>query len=106
MGKHWDRWNPRERRESILTHAMEVVRQRGEINVTRQDVAEKAQVSESLVSKYFATVHQLRKAVARKAKLLKDVEVLAAVMLSPRYRFRIENEALREEVLKTINERL
>ena len=61
------RANPVLRKEQILAVAVDVARKVGCHRVTRDEVAHRAGVSMGLVSKYFGTMNQLRRAIMRAA---------------------------------------
>ena len=62
------RMQPKERRAAILTAAVELARAEGYNRITREGIAKAAGgVSEGLVSQYFNTMAQLRRALIRHA---------------------------------------
>jgi len=61
------RMQPKERRAAILTAAVELARVEGYNRITREGVANAAGVSPGLVSQYFNTMAQLRRALIRHA---------------------------------------
>jgi AcrR family transcriptional regulator len=69
-----------ERRASILDAAMRMSRLYGYQKATRQDVAGAAKCSEALVSSYFGTMTQLRRAVVRASIDQRDLAILAQVI--------------------------
>lgn len=71
------RANPTLRQENILNVALQVATERGYNVMTREAIAERAGVSESLVSRYFSTMVQLRRAVMRAAINQENIEVIA-----------------------------
>jgi AcrR family transcriptional regulator len=66
MGKQ-QRLHPRERTELILSAAVEVAREKGFFNVTRENVAAKAGCSVGIITLRFKTMPALRSAVMRRA---------------------------------------
>lgn len=74
MPKHM---NGPDRKEDILKAAMSVAKKGNYSTITRAEVATEASCSEALVSKYFNTMNQLRKAVMRLAAQGGYPEVLA-----------------------------
>jgi AcrR family transcriptional regulator len=62
-----ERKKPTERKEHILAAACTVAAEKGYNNVTREDTANEAGVSMSLVSHYFKTMPQLRRDIMRYA---------------------------------------
>lgn len=71
------RVNPILRRENILIAAVELARENGYNKITRDDIAERAGVSMGLVTHYFETMVQLRRAVMRHAIQFEIVEIIA-----------------------------
>ena len=58
---------PKVRKEQILAAAVVVAERDGYLHMRRIDVAEVAQCATGSVSRYFNTMHQLRRAVMREA---------------------------------------
>ena len=58
---------PEVRKEQILTAAIEVAERDGYMHMRRSDVADVAGCATGSVSRYFNTMHQLRRAVMREA---------------------------------------
>jgi AcrR family transcriptional regulator len=71
------RQTPSDRHASILDAALRMSRLHGYQNVTRADIAGAAKCSEALVSSYFGTMPQVRRAVMRHAIKLRDLQILA-----------------------------
>ena len=70
------RMKPDDRRASIITAGLSVAVQRGYTNLTRQEVAAKAGVTEALITHYFGTLTQLRRAVMRAAIAQQKLHVI------------------------------
>jgi len=58
---------PHERKEAILSAAIELATVKGYQQITRDGIAEQAGVSMGLVTRYFSTMNQLRRDVMRHA---------------------------------------
>lgn len=71
---------PNERREAILGAAVELARRDGYQKITRDAIAEHADVSMGLVTRYFSTMPQLRRDVMRYAVQNSIVEIVAQGM--------------------------
>lgn len=71
------RMAPDERKETILTAAVSVAKTNGYNKMTRDDIARHAGVSTGLVTFYFSTMTQLRRAVIRSAITNEVLEVVA-----------------------------
>lgn len=71
------RIDPKMRRDMILLAAVNVAREEGLGNVTRSAVAAEANVSDGLVTSYFSTMKQLRRAVMRYAIQHEVLEIVA-----------------------------
>lgn len=72
------RLHPDNRKDQILAAALKVAgRPGGWGKLTRQSVAHEAQCAESLVSKYFGTMHSFRRAIMRAAIKRADLFVIA-----------------------------
>ena len=62
-----ERKQPEERREQILLAAVNLAAERGYTKITQSEIAEAANVSHGLVSRYFETMEGLRAAVMHHA---------------------------------------
>jgi AcrR family transcriptional regulator len=71
------RQSPADRQASILDASLRMARLHGYQNVTRADIAVAAKCSEALVSSYFGTMVQVRRAVMRAAIKTHDLQILA-----------------------------
>jgi hypothetical protein len=71
------RANPELRKSSILDAAVDLSRTFGYANISRQQVADRAGVSTGLVTKYFGTMKQLRRAIIRAAIAREIPEIVA-----------------------------
>jgi hypothetical protein len=74
------RANPELRKCSILDAAVDISRSLGYANISRQQVADRAGVSTGLVTKYFGTMQQLRRAIIRAAIAREIPEIIAQGM--------------------------
>ena len=71
------RLNPKERKAKIMTAAIRTAKRVGYMQMRREDVATMAGCSNSLVSAYWGSVPQLRRAVMRHAVRIECLEVIA-----------------------------
>jgi len=71
------RANPEIRKTQILNSALQLSIDKGYKNVTRADVATRACISESLVSRYYSTMKQLQRAVIRTAVKQEILTIIA-----------------------------
>lgn len=71
------RLNPTDRRAEILDAAIRTSRTYGYRETTRKDIADAARCSEALVSSYFGTMTQMRRAIIRRAIDIEDLAILA-----------------------------
>jgi len=69
--------NPELRKDQIINVAVEIARKTGCYNLTRQDIANKANVSLALINLYFGTMNQLKIAVMRRAVKQGIIEIIA-----------------------------
>jgi AcrR family transcriptional regulator len=74
------RLEPLVRLEQILDAALRMSRLYGYRDMTRKDVAGAAKCSEALVSSYFGTMVQLRRAVVRAAIDQKDLAIIGQAL--------------------------
>lgn len=68
---------PSVRKKQVLTHALEIAKEKGYALLHREEVAARAGVSTPLVSHYFGTTKNLRELVVREAIRLEVLEILA-----------------------------
>jgi len=61
------RTNPKDRKQQILNAAISVARDKNYSTITREDIANRAQVSTGSVARYFGTMCQVRRAIMRAA---------------------------------------
>lgn len=71
------RMNAVDRREQLLSCALELAEKIGFQNVRRQDVADSAGVTMNLINHYFSTMPQLRRAIMRAAVTRECTRVIA-----------------------------
>ena len=71
------RLDPTVRKDQIITAAIELARRDGYENVRREGVAAQAGIAPGLVSKYWGTMPQLRRAIMRHAIEIEDLIVIA-----------------------------
>jgi AcrR family transcriptional regulator len=76
------RLNPKDRKASILDAAVRMSRNYGYAEVTRADIAHAAGCSEALVSSYFGTMTQVRRAVIRCAIKDRDLVIVAQALVA------------------------
>ena len=69
--------DPIMRRNQILNVAIELAKKSGYSSISRNDVADNAGVSMSLINRYFKTMPQLRRAVMRAAVVNEVLEIIA-----------------------------
>lgn len=69
--------NPEDRRAQILTAALELSEAGHYMQVTRKQVADRANVSISLVEHYFGTMTNFRRDIMRAAVRLENVRIIA-----------------------------
>lgn len=73
---------PTERRDAILTAAIELARRDGYNQITRDNIAKHAEVAAGLVTHYFNTMTQLRRAIIRAAITGEILEIIAQGLAS------------------------
>lgn len=74
------RQDPADRKASILDAAIRISHSYGYQRITRANVAGAARCSEALVSSYFNTMVQLRRAVLRAAIAERDLVIIAQAL--------------------------
>ena len=71
------RLKPKDRKALVMDAALRVARVQGYQRVTRHDVAVEAGVSDALVSNYWGTMTQLKRAIMRHAVKNEDLDIIA-----------------------------
>ena len=71
------RMKPKDRKEHILHAALTVARNRGFNRMDRAAIASQAGVTPALITKYYTTMTQMRRAVMRAAVKREIVEIIA-----------------------------
>lgn len=99
------RLEPKMRKQQIMNAAVAIATHNNTLNITRHDIAMEAQVSEALVSKYFNTMHQLRRALVRFAVQTGEVPILALAAMSSDYKVDIPTH-LKEHVAEHLRKQL
>lgn len=74
------RLEPKDRRAEILDAAMRMSRLYGYRETTRKDIADAAKCSEALVSNYFGTMVQVRRAIVRRAVEIRDLAIVGQAL--------------------------
>lgn len=93
---------PNDRKEQIMQKAMGLAGRGGYNNVKRADVAAAAGVAEGLVSKYWGTMVQLRRAIMRRAVTERNLLIIAQGLAGGDAQARKAPEALRREAVETL----
>lgn len=71
------RTDPELRKDQILNVIVNMAHKTGYIELTRNDIANKAGVSVGLITKYFGTMKQLRRTIIRTAIKQESIEIIA-----------------------------
>jgi AcrR family transcriptional regulator len=74
------RLSPKDRKASILNAAIRMALLHGYQKTTRLDIAIAADCSEALVSAYFGTMTQMRRAVVRHAIKIRKIPIIAQAL--------------------------
>ena len=77
MNEKLKRLQPEDRKQEILQAALDEACAVGYSNIKREDVARRAACAEGLVSRYFNTMPQLKRAVMRAAVKAEVLQVIA-----------------------------
>ena len=75
----------RDLKVEVMDAALVVASKVGIPNITREAVARQADVSDGSVSVHYNTMHQLRKAVARRAKRDENIPLLLPLLTCDKY---------------------
>jgi len=59
-----------------MDHALRIARKKGYDSVRREDIAKEANVATGLVTKYWGTMVQLKRAIMREAVRIEDIVII------------------------------
>ena len=90
---------PKERKEEILSAALEMSRAVGYLRVTREQIALRAHCSPAAVSAHFGTMTKLRRAIMSAAVARKDLVIIAQGLVADDSKARAVTSAVRFEAL-------
>lgn len=76
------RYQPKKRRDLIIESSIELSKDIGYLNITRDLVAKKCGVSYSLISRYFNPFQSLKKIIVKKAVEKEILEILSQCILT------------------------
>lgn len=96
------RMAPDDRKQLIFTVAINLAKDIGYYNLTRVNVAKRAQVSIALVQKYFGTIRKLQISVLRYAMKRPILEVIAQGVIEKDPIIRKLNPQLRQDALQKL----
>jgi len=97
------RINPKHRQKLILDAAVKLSSMIGYENITRDAVAEIADVSSPLVGKYFGRMSELKNAVIREAIIQENVQIIAQGIISKNTYTKRINVKLRHKVIEYLS---
>lgn len=97
------RLDPNDRRNEILKSAMTQAKVVGYQNITRDSVADGASCSTGLVTRYFNTMGQLKRAVMRAAVHDGDAIIVAQGLAANDPQAKKASDALRQKAAKIIS---
>lgn len=96
------RADPELRKDSILNSAMTLAAEIGYNRLTRAKVAEAAGVSESLVSKNFGTMEQLKNDIVRRAIKTENLKIIAQGLVTNNRHIKKVSSDLKHRALKCL----
>lgn len=96
------RLKPEIRRAQILEFAVQAAREHGYQRITRDDVARRAGVSTGLVTRYFNTMPQLKRAVMRYAVRHEILEIVAQGLAAADPHARKASQELKQRAIATL----
>lgn len=96
------RMNPVDRKRQLLGHALLVSREHGYRNITRKQISDHGGVSATLITKYFGTVSNLRRAIMGEALRLGDLEIIAQGLVAKDPRAEKISDELRKKALEKL----
>lgn len=91
----------RDLKTEIMDAALQVATKTGIPDLTREAVAEHANVSTGAVSTHYGTMHKFRRAVARRAIRDENVPLLVPLLTSAKYGDLLKGE-LREQAISQL----
>ena len=97
------RMKPKDRKEHILHAALSVARKKGFQRMTREAIAGKAGVTPALITKYYATMTQMRRAVMRAAVRQEILSVIAyGLVIGDKHALKASGE-LKQRAMDSVN---
>lgn len=75
--KKYDRMMPKARRDEILDAALALAEERSHVEITREEISERAGVSVGLITHYFGTMPKLKRDVMRAAIRTEILPIIA-----------------------------
>lgn len=99
------RLKPNDRRRMILQAACDLAREKCYLTITREQVAQGAGVSESLVNHYFKTMRDLRDAVIIEALVSVDLIIIGQGMAHGDLKVSETSETIKQQASKLLIER-
>lgn len=94
------RLDPQVRKDQILAGAMKLAQKNGFDKVTREDVAKEVGIANGLVSRYWGTMAQLRRAIIREAITSENLTIIGQGLAARNGNALKAPEALREAAAK------
>jgi len=83
--------DPKTRRRIILEAAIKVCRETGLHGITRNQIAQVANVGDGTVNLHFNTMPKLRDAVMRHAVRIQDPAILAEMLVHPKHKKKLSD---------------
>jgi AcrR family transcriptional regulator len=97
------RLDPKVRKESILDVAIQRAMELGFDNIRRDDIADKAGVAQGLVTRYFTTMTQLKRAVMRAAVHRGILSIIAQGIVAKHPEALKASEELKQQALSSLS---
>ena len=95
------RANPKDRKQQILVAAISIAGDKNYSTITRQDIADRAQVSTGLVARCFGTMCQVRRAIMRAAIQQEILPIIAQGLVSKDKNAQKAPEPLKQKAMQS-----
>ncbi len=93
---------PADRKQQIMAAALIAAKRIGYTSVKRSDIAEEAEVTNSLVSRYWGTMPKLRRAIMRRAIKLEHLTIIAQGLVANDANALKAPQALKQQALQQL----
>ena len=96
------RMEPKDRKQQIITAAIELAEKHGYQNIKRDAIAEHAGVAAGLVNRYFDNMHMLRRYIIDEAIRTSNLTIIAQGLVAGDKKARATDESVKKRAMKYV----